>query len=161
MKKLIVYLAAAAAVLTCCVSCGSSSPQEDYVFPTPASESAVGTYAGEICRIEKADTTVAECVMEIAFKPNADSTGNLSNAVYLKFTAASISLDAGVTVNISHCGEGFIFTNTSAANELKNAITGSIDEEGLAVASFSMSQRTGRKSTTFNFVFTGLKQSEQ
>jgi hypothetical protein len=82
-----------------------------------------------------------------------------TNATTVTFSCPDASLDATSVANVWHANYGYQFFNqtASAENKLGVSFSGRIDEAGNLNASFTLSQRVGRKNYEFQYEFRGKK----
>lgn len=156
MKKYI-FSAIAALALSCTfVACGDDNEDPSYSYSSSAEQGSAGTYNGKWTRSSDTDGTllIEEYVGSITL-----TASNSANVTNVTFSCPNASLDATSVANVWHANNGYGFLNQviSDDNKLGAAFSGRIDEAGNMDASFTLSQRVGRKSYDYVYVFKGKK----
>ena len=134
------------------VACSSDDDDPTYDFTSSAEQGSAGTYSGEWTRTSD-DGTVETFAGTITL---AAAGTNVTNVT---FSIPDASLDATSIANVWHSNYGYQFFNqtNSAANGLGASFSGRIDEAGNMNASFTLSQKVGRKNYEFKYEFIGKK----
>ena len=152
MKKYI-FSAIAALALSCTfVACGDDNDDPVINYDKTAAQGSAGTYSGTWTRTGDDGTETYSGTVTLA----AGSEANVTNVT---FSCPETSLEATSIANVWHANYGYQFFNQTAsdANKLGVAFSGRIDENGNMVASFTISQKVGRKSYQFKYEFIGKK----
>ena len=133
------------------VACGDDNDDPSIDFTSSAEEGSAGTYTGEWTRISSEGTNVYSGTITL--------TAAGTNATNVTFSCPDASINATSIANVWHANYGYQFFNqtTSDANKLGVAFSGRIDESGNLDASFTLSQRVGRKNYEFKYEFRGKK----
>lgn len=154
MKRFI-YSVVALLTLGCTfVACGDDNDDPVINFDTTAAQGSAGTYSGTWTRT--GDDGTAEYSGSITLSPEGDGS---ANKTLVAFSCPDASLDATSVANVWHANYGYEFFNqtNSAANGLGVSFSGRIDEAGNLNASFTISQKVGRKNYEFKYEFRGKK----
>ena len=152
MKRFI-YSVVALLTLSCTfVACGDDNDDPVINFDKTAAQGSAGTYSGTWTRT--GDDGTAEYSGSITL-----SAASGANATNVTFSCPDASLDATSVANVWHANYGYQFFNqlVSDANGLGAAFSGRIDDSGNMVASFTISQKVGRKNYEFKYEFRGKK----
>ena len=133
------------------VSCGDDNDDPSIDFSTTAEQGSAGTYSGTWTRTGDDGTETFSGSISLA------AAG--TNITTVTFSCPEADLNATSTANVWHSNYGYQFFNqtVSDANQLGAAFSGRIDEAGNLNASFTISQRVGRKNVEFKFEFIGKK----
>lgn len=154
MKRQIYIFIALAVIAVTTVSCGSDDDADNtYNLVSTPEKDAQGTYSGIYYRIQTSttDTTKAEGTLIITPTDSA-------YVADIDFECPTFTVSAVVASNISHANGGFVFSNHLKKNVINSTVIGRIDEEKNIESHFSVSQRSGRRTVTYNFIFIGKKQ---
>ena len=151
MKRFIYSVIAVLALGCTFVACGDDNDDPSIDFTTTAEQGSAGTYSGEWTRISSEGTDVYGGTVTLA------AAG--TNATNVTFSCPDASIEATSIANVWHANYGYQFFNqtVSDANKLGVAFSGRIDEAGNIDASFTLSQRVGRKNYEFKYEFRGKK----
>ena len=151
MKRFIYSVIAVLALGCTFVACGDDNDDPSIDFTTTAEQGSAGTYSGEWTRISSEGTDVYSGTVTLA------AAG--TNATNVTFSCPDASIEATSIANVWHANYGYQFFNqtVSDANKLGVAFSGRIDEAGNIDASFTLSQRVGRKNYEFKYEFIGKK----
>ena len=152
MKKYI-FSAIAALALSCTfVACGDDNDDPVINYDTTAAQGSAGTYSGTWTRTGDDGTETYSGTVTLA-------AGSGTNVTNVTFSCPETSLEATSIANVWHANYGYQFFNqtVSDANGLGVAFSGRIDENGNMVASFTISQKVGRKNYQFKYEFIGKK----
>jgi len=151
MKRFIYSVIAVLALGCTFVACGDDNDDPSIDFTTTAEQGSAGTYSGEWTRISSEGTDVYSGTVTLA------AAG--TNATNVTFSCPDASIEATSIANVWHANYGYQFFNqtVSDANKLGVAFSGRIDEAGNIDASFTLSQRVGRKNYEFKYEFRGKK----
>ena len=155
MRKTLLPLLSAFAFGCLFVACDDDDC--DVTFANTPEIDAAGVYAGTFMRIEDGTTDTLYAAGTATIVPTdsaycADITFDCSGD--FEYNATSVT-------NIAHANDGFVFSNASTSNGLGAAFSGRIDGNGYLTASFSLTQRSGRVTTTYNYSFEGQLQGEE
>lgn len=152
MKKFIYSVIAVLALGCTFVACSDDNDDPSIDFTSSAEQGSAGTYNGEFSRLSD-DGTIDTYSGTITLAAAG------TNATNVTFSCPDASLDATSIANVFHANYGYQFFNqtVSDANKLGVAFSGRIDEAGNLNASFTLSQRVGRKNYDFKYEFKGKK----
>ena len=151
--KRFVYSVVALLTLGCTfVACGDDNDDPVINYDTTAAQGSAGTYSGTWTRTGDDGSTEYSGSITLA-------AASGENATNVTFSCPDASLDATSIANVWHANYGYQFFNqlVSNANGLGAAFSGRIDESGNMVASFTISQKVGRKNYEFKYEFRGKK----
>ena len=133
------------------MACSDDNDDPSINYTSSAEEGSAGTYTGEWTRIGSESTDVYSGTITLS------AAG--TNATNVTFSCPDASLNATSIANVWHANYGYQFFNQTAsdANKLGVSFSGRIDESGNIDASFTLSQRVGRKNYEFKYEFRGKK----
>ena len=156
MKKIIcgmLFLLATGMGFTSC-----SDDDEDITIShntTPEIASA-GTYSGTWTK-EKVggETTTASGTLVLAA---TDAEGKSEKYItYVTVSSAELKLEKSSNANISYANDFYWFSNMNTTNGFGTKFSGKINADGSATVSFTLVERSGRKTYTYNYTFEGKK----
>ena len=156
MKKIIcgmLFLLATGMGFTSC-----SDDDEDITIShstTPEIASA-GTYSGTWTK-EKVggETTTASGTLVLAA---TDAEGKSEKYItYVTVSSAELKLEKSSNANISYANDFYWFSNMNTTNGFGTKFSGKINADGSATIAFTLVERVGRKTYTFNYTFKGKK----
>lgn len=151
MKRFIYSVITVLALGCTFVACSDDNDDPSINYTSSAEEGSAGTYTGEWTRIGSESTDVYSGTITLS------AAG--TNATNVTFSCPDASLNATSIANVWHANYGYQFFNQTAsdANKLGVSFSGRIDESGNIDASFTLSQRVGRKNYEFKYEFRGKK----
>ena len=151
MKRFIYSIITVLALGCTFVACSDDNDDPSINYTSSAEEGSAGTYTGEWTRIGSESTDVYSGTITLS------AAG--TNATNVTFSCPDASLNATSIANVWHANYGYQFFNQTAsdANKLGVSFAGRIDEAGNMNASFTLSQRVGRKNYEFKYEFRGKK----
>ena len=151
MKK-IIYSIFAVIALSCTILSCSSKDDESINYSTSAEQGSAGTYSGTWTRTGDEGTETFSGSMTLA-------AGSSTGVTNVTFSCPEAELNATSVANVWHANYGYQFFNqtASSANGLGVSFAGRIDEAGNIAASFTISQKVGRKNYQFKYEFIGKK----
>ena len=123
---------------------------------TPEIASA-GTYSGTWTK-EKVggETTTASGTLVLAA---TDAEGKSEKYItYVTVSSAELKLEKSSNANISYANDFYWFSNMNTTNGFGTKFNGKINADGSATVAFTLVERQGRKTYTFNYTFEGKKQ---
>ena len=156
MKKIIcgmLFLLATGMGFTSC-----SDDDEDITIShstTPEIASA-GTYSGTWTK-EKVggETTTASGTLVLAA---TDAEGKSEKYItYVTVSSAELKLEKSSNANISYANDFYWFSNMNTTNGFGTKFSGKINADGSATVSFTLVERSGRNTYTYNYTFEGKK----
>lgn len=151
MKRFIYSVIAMLSLGCTFVACGDDNDDPSINYTTSAEQGSAGTYTGEWTRSGDEGSEVYSGTITLA------AAGN--NVTNVTFSCPDADIAANSVANVWHANYGYQFFNQtiSDANELGAAFSGRIDEAGNLSASFTISQKVGRKNVEFRYEFRGKK----
>ena len=151
MKRFIYSVITVLALGCTFVACSDDNDDPSINYTSSAEEGSAGTYTGEWTRIGSESTDVYSGTITLS------AAG--TNATNVTFSCPDASLNATSIANVWHANYGYQFFNQTAsdANKLGVSFSGRIDESGNIDASFTISQRVGRKNYEFKYEFRGKR----
>ena len=153
MKKLLYSIVALLALGTSFVACSDDDEVSSSLNASQTPEiAAEGTYSGEWVQILDGDSVWSSGSIIITRTDPAYCAD-------ITFNCEDFSLTQTSVANITYAGntESFVFGNSSTENGLGTSFTGRIDN-GSASAMFSLTQKSGRKSYTYDYRFNGTRE---
>ena len=152
MKRFIFSVIAMLTLGCTLVSCSSSNDDESINYSSSAEQGSAGTYSGTWTRTGDDGTTSYSGTMTLA-------AGSQTGVTNVTFSCPEANLNATSVANVWHSNYGYQFFNQTAsdANGLGSSFSGRIDEAGNIAASFTISQKVGRKNYEFKYEFIGKK----
>ena len=156
MKKIIcgmLFLLATGMGFTSC-----SDDDEDITIShstTPEIASA-GTYSGTWTKEQVGgETTTAPGTLVLAA---TDAEGKSEKYItYVTVSSAELKLEKSSNANISYANDFYWFSNMNTTNGFGTKFSGKINADGSATIAFTLVERVGRKTYTFNYSFEGKK----
>ena len=136
--------------LSCTFVACSNNDDEDINFSSTAEVGSAGTYTGTYTRIYEGETVTYSGSITLA----ASGTTNVST---LTATCSDAGIDITAPVNIAHANYGYAFVNNVATDFGTNGIAGHITDSNVLTASFTISQKVGKKNYEFIYSFEGNK----
>ena len=157
MKKIIcgmLFLLAAGMGFTSC-----SDDDDDITIShstTPEIESA-GTYTGTWTKEQVGgETTTGSGTLVLSA---TDAEGKSEKYItYVTVSAAELNLDKSSNANISYANDFYWFSNMNVTNGFGTKFNGKVNADGSATVAFTLVERQGRKTYTFNYTIEGKKQ---
>ena len=157
MKKIIcgmLFLLATGMGFTSC-----SDDDEDITIShstTPEIASA-GTYSGTWTKEQVGgETSTAPGTLVLAA---TDAEGKSEKYItYVTVSSAELKLEKSSNANISYANDFYWFSNMNTTNGFGTKFNGKINADGSATVAFTLVERQGRKTYTFNYTFEGKKQ---
>ena len=122
---------------------------------TPEIESA-GTYTGTWTKEQVGgETTTASGTLVLAA---TDAEGKSEKYItYVTGSSAELKLEKSSNANISYANDFYWFSNMNTTNGFGTKFSGKINADGSATVSFTLVERSGRKTYTYNYTFEGKK----
>ena len=156
MKKIIcgmLFLLATGMGFTSC-----SDDDEDITIShstTPEIASA-GTYSGTWTKEQVGgETTTAPGTLVLAA---TDAEGKSEKYItYVTVSSAELKLEKSSNANISYANDFYWFSNMNTTNGFGTKFSGKINADGSATIAFTLVERSGRKTFTYNYTFEGKK----
>lgn len=156
MKKIIcgmLFLLATGMGFTSC-----SDDDEDITIShstTPEIASA-GTYSGTWTKEQVGgETSTAPGTLVLAA---TDAEGKSEKYItYVTVSSAELKLEKSSNANISYANDFYWFSNMNTTNGFGTKFSGKINADGSATIAFTLVERSGRKTFTYNYTFEGKK----
>lgn len=122
---------------------------------TPEIETA-GTYTGTWTKEQVGgDTTTGSGTLTLSA---TDAEGKSTKYVtYVTVKCAEMDLDKSSTANITFANDFYWFNSMTITNGFGTKFNGKINADGSATIAFTLVQKVGRKTYTFNYSFEGKK----
>lgn len=149
------------------LSCGlfmaacSDDDKNEATHATLPEVASAGTYTGTWTRAQittdglvNPETTPG--TLTFAVPESKDST-TYKYVTKISAEAAAFNFSKSSLANIAWKGESFVFSNQVASNGFGVVFSGAISEAGKATISFTISQKSGRKTFNYQYSFEGTK----
>ena len=142
---------AAVALSLTLTACGSDG-DDNITYSTTAEQATAGTYSGTWTRTSDEGTETFSGTVTLAATSEKGKTN-------VTFSCPDADLNATSIANVWNAKNDFQFMNqtVSDANGLGAAFAGFISEAGVLNTAFTISQKVGRNTVSFQFDFTGNK----
>lgn len=136
-------------------SCGDDDDNPITHTSTPEVESA-GVYNGTWTKEQVGgETTTGTGTLTLSA---SDAEGKTTkNVTFVTAKCEDLALDKSSTANITFANDFFWFNSMTASNGFGTKFNGKVSADGTAVIAFSLIQKVGRKTYTFNYTFEGKK----
>ena len=135
----------------------SDDDEDITISPSTTPEIAsAGTYSGTWTK-EKGggETTTASGTLVLAA---TDAEGKSEKYItYVTVSSAELKLEKSSNANISYANDFYWFSNMNTTNGFGTKFSGKINADGSATVSFTLVERSGRKTYTYNYTFEGKK----
>ena len=156
MKKIffgMLFLLAAGMGFTSC-----SDDDDDITIShntTPEIESA-GTYTGTWTKEQVGgDITTGSGTLTLSA---TDAEGKTTKYItYVTVSCDELKLSKSSNANISYANDFYWFSNMNTTNGFGTKFNGKVNADGSAVITFTLVEKVGRKTYTFNYTFEGNK----
>ena len=132
------------------VACSNNDEDENINYSSTAEVGSAGTYSGTWTRLYEGETTTYSGTITMA----ASGTTGVST---LTATCTDVDINITAPVNIAHANYGYSFVNNLATAFGTNGIAGHITDTDILTASFTLSQKVGKKNYEFVYSFEGKK----
>ena len=156
MKKIIcgmLFLLAAGMGFT---SCGDDDEANPISHSTTPEIETAGTYNGTWTKEQVGgDTTTGTGTLTLS-ATDADGKST-KNVTYVTVSCSDMKLEKSSTANISYANDFYWFNNMATTNGFGTKFSGKINADGSATIAFTLVERVGRKTYTFNYTFEGKK----
>ena len=137
-------------------SCSDDDEDITISHSTTPEIASAGTYSGTWTK-EKVggETTTASGTLVLAA---TDAEGKSEKYItYVTVSSAELKLEKSSTANISYANDFYWFSNMNTTNGFGTKFSGKINADGSATVSFTLVERSGRKTYTYNYTFEGKK----
>lgn len=151
MKKLLSSLFLMLAMGLTFTACGDDDDDNIITHETTPEISSAGTYSGTWTKEQVGgDTSTASGTLVL-------SAGS-KYITNVKVESADLGLSKESVANISYAGNDYFFSNMNTSNGFGVKFSGCILADNSATISFTMVEKEGRKTYTYNYSFEGKKQ---
>ncbi|MGN1375093.1 MAG: hypothetical protein ACI4V5_00915 [Prevotella sp.] len=121
------------------------------VHETTPEIATAGTYAGTWTKeMVGGETTTAPGTLEL--------TAADKYITNVKVVSSELGLDLESVANIAYAGEDVFFSNMNVTNGFGVKFAGSVLSDNTATISFTIVEKSGRKTYTYNYSFEGNKE---
>ena len=137
-------------------SCSDDDEDITISHSTTPEIASAGTYSGTWTK-EKVggETTTASGPLVLAA---TDAEGKSEKYItYVTVSSAELKLEKSSNANISYANDFYWFSNMNTTNGFGTKFSGKINADGSATVSFTLVERSGRKTYTYNYTFEGKK----
>ena len=137
-------------------SCSDDDEDITISHSTTPEIASAGTYSGTWTK-EKVggETTTAPGTLVLAA---TDAEGKSEKYItYVTVSSAELKLEKSSNANISYANDFYWFSNMNTTNGFGTKFSGKINADGSATIAFTLVERVGRKTYTFNYTFEGKK----
>ena len=137
-------------------SCSDDDEDITISHSTTPEIASAGTYSGTWTK-EKVggETTTASGTLVLAA---TDAEGKSEKYItYVTVSSAELKLEKSSNANISYTNDFYWFSNMNTTNGFGTKFSGKINADGSATVSFTLVERSGRKTYTYNYTFEGKK----
>ena len=137
-------------------SCSDDDEDITISHSTTPEIASAGTYSGTWTK-EKVggETTTASGTLVLAA---TDAEGKSEKYItYVTVSSAELKLEKSSNANISYANDFYWFSNMNTTNGFGTKFSGKINADGSATVSFTLVERSGRKTYTYNYSFEGKK----
>ncbi|MCH5234691.1 MAG: hypothetical protein J1E16_05305 [Muribaculaceae bacterium] len=161
MKAIYKYFFLSVALAVGMTSCDNKDELPDPGPLDNAEKLVAGTYIGEWTRVIDGTDEVETGKGSITFSVDSENYGNNVSVMTLTAEGIDLGLDDKTTsvCNITILSSGdFTYWNQTASNPFGTTFYGNVSTDGVAKMYYTKSVRDGRKTTTYNYSFSGNKQ---
>ena len=137
-------------------SCSDDDEDITISHSTTPEIASAGTYSGTWTK-EKVggETRTASGTLVLAA---TDAEGKSEKYItYVTVSSAELKLEKSSNANISYANDFYWFSNMNTTNGFGTKFSGKINADGSATVSFTLVERSGRKTYTYNYTFEGKK----
>ena len=137
-------------------SCSDDDEDITISHSTTPEIASAGTYSGTWTK-EKVggETTTASGTLVLAA---TDAEGKSEKYItYVTVSSAELKLEKSSNANISYANDFYWFSNMNTTNGFGTKFSGKINADGSATIAFTLVERSGRKTYTYNYTFEGKK----
>ena len=138
-------------------SCSDDDEDITISHSTTPEIASAGTYSGTWTKEQVGgETTTAPGTLVLAA---TDAEGKSEKYItYVTVSSAELKLEKSSNANISYANDFYWFSNMNTTNGFGTKFNGKINADGSATVAFTLVERQGRKTYTFNYTFEGKKQ---
>lgn len=137
-------------------SCSDDDEDITISHSTTPEIASAGTYSGTWTKEQVGgETTTAPGTLVLAA---TDAEGKSEKYItYVTVSSAELKLEKSSNANISYANDFYWFSNMNTTNGFGTKFSGKINADGSATVSFTLVERSGRKTYTYNYTFEGKK----
>lgn len=137
-------------------SCSDDDEDITISHSTTPEIASAGTYSGTWTKEQVGgETTTAPGTLVLAA---TDAEGKSEKYItYVTVSSAELKLEKSSNANISYANDFYWFSNMNTTNGFGTKFSGKINADGSATIAFTLVERVGRKTYTFNYTFEGKK----
>lgn len=137
-------------------SCSDDDEDITISHSTTPEIASAGTYSGTWTKEQVGgETSTAPGTLVLAA---TDAEGKSEKYItYVTVSSAELKLEKSSNANISYANDFYWFSNMNTTNGFGTKFSGKINADGSATIAFTLVERVGRKTYTFNYTFEGKK----
>ena len=137
-------------------SCSDDDEDITISHSTTPEIASAGTYSGTWTKEQVGgETTTAPGTLVLAA---TDAEGKSEKYItYVTVSSAELKLEKSSNANISYANDFYWFSNMNTTNGFGTKFSGKINADGSATVAFTLVERSGRKTYTYNYTFEGKK----
>lgn len=137
-------------------SCSDDDEDITISHSTTPEIASAGTYSGTWTKEQVGgETTTAPGTLVLAA---TDAEGKSEKYItYVTVSSAELKLEKSSNANISYANDFYWFSNMNTTNGFGTKFSGKINADGSATIAFTLVERSGRKTYTYNYTFEGKK----
>ena len=137
-------------------SCSDDDEDITISHSTTPEIASAGTYSGTWTKEQVGgETSTAPGTLVLAA---TDAEGKSEKYItYVTVSSAELKLEKSSNANISYANDFYWFSNMNTTNGFGTKFSGKINADGSATVSFTLVERSGRKTYTYNYTFEGKK----
>ena len=138
-------------------SCSDDDEDITISHSTTPEIASAGTYSGTWTKEQVGgETTTPPGTLVLAA---TDAEGKSEKYItYVTVSSAELKLEKSSNANISYANDFYWFSNMNTTNGFGTKFNGKINADGSATVAFTLVERQGRKTYTYNYTFEGKKQ---
>lgn len=137
-------------------SCSDDDEDITISHSTTPEIASAGTYSGTWTKEQVGgETSTAPGTLVLAA---TDAEGKSEKYItYVTVSSAELKLEKSSNANISYANDFYWFSNMNTTNGFGTKFSGKINADGSATIAFTLVERSGRKTYTYNYTFEGKK----
>ena len=137
-------------------SCSDDDEDITISHSTTPEIASAGTYSGTWTKEQVGgETTTAPGTLVLAA---TDAEGKSEKYItYVTVSSAELKLEKSSNANISYANDFYWFSNMNTTNGFGTKFSGKINADDSATVAFTLVERSGRKTYTYNYTFVGKK----
>ena len=157
MKKIICGMLFRLATGMGFTSCSDDDEDITISHSTTPEIASAGTYSGTWTKEQVGgETSTAPGTLVLAA---TDAEGKSEKYItYVTVSSAELKLEKSSNANISYANDFYWFSNMNVTNGFGTKFNGKVNADGSATVAFTLVERQGRKTYTYNYTFEGKKQ---